>query len=172
MNDNDNPIENTTVLVVDNDGEMRRLVARLLTSLGVGRVLQAPDGEAAKQRLLEPESDRPDVVITELDMTPMDGVQLLTWIRHDDGSPNPLIPVILLTARSDPNLIFQMRDLGVKEILARPMTTNSLERRLRAALEHPRRFIDATDYREPDRRRRESSDGGRDQRGRRVHADR
>ena len=92
MNDNDNPIENTTVLVVDNDGEMRRLVARLLTSLGVGRVLQAPDGEAAKQRLLEPESDRPDVVITELDMTPMDGVQLLTWIRHDDGSPNRSSP--------------------------------------------------------------------------------
>ncbi len=172
MNDNDNSIENTTVLVVDNDGEMRRLVARLLTSLGVGHVLQAPDGKAAKKHLLEPENDSPGVIITELDMAPMDGVQLVTWIRHDDGSPNPLIPVILLTARSDPNLIFQMRDLGVKEILAKPMTANSLERRLRAALEHPRRFIDATNYRGPDRRRRESSHGGRDRRGRRVHADR
>lgn len=171
-NDNDNPIENTTVLVVDNDGEMRRLVARLLESLGVGHVLQAPDGEAAKKHLLEPENDSPDVIITELDMAPMDGAQLLAWIRHSNESPNPLVPVILLTARSDPNLIFQMRDLGVREILAKPITAKSLERRLRAVLEPPRRFIDAISYRGPDRRRRESSHGGRDRRGRRVHADR
>ncbi len=172
MNDNDNSIENTTVLVVDDDEDNRHLVASLLTSLGVGRVLHAADGEAAKKQLLEPESDPPDVIITELDMEPIDGAQLLAWIRQDHESPNPLIPVILLVARSDPNLIFQMRDLGVKEILARPMTASSLERRLRAALEHPRRFIDATDYREPERRRRDLSHGERDQRGRRVPADR
>lgn len=172
MNDNDNPIENTTVLVVDDDEDNRHLVASLLTSLGVGNVLQAPDGEAAKKHLLKPENDAADVVITELDMEPMDGAQLLTWIRHGDDSPNPLIPVVLLTARSDPNLIFQMRDLGVKDILAKPITASSLERRLRAVLEPPRRFIDATEYRGPDRRRRDSSHGERDRRGRRVHADR
>lgn len=172
MNDNDNPIENTTVLVADNDGDMRRLVARLLKSLGVGRVLHAPDGETAKKHLLEPETDRPDVVITELDMEPMDGAQLLAWIRRDDESPNPLIPVILLTGQSDPKFIFLMRDLGVNEVLAKPITASNLERRLRAALSRPRRFIDAINYCEPDRRRRDLPHGGRDQRGRRVPADR
>ena len=172
MNDNDNPIENTTVLVVDDNEDTRHLVAGLLTSLGVGRVLHAPDGETAKQQLLEPENNPPDVIITELDMEPMDGAQLLAWIRHGDESPNPLVPVILLTARSDPNLIFQMRDLGVREILAKPITANNLERRLRAVLEPPRRFIDAISYRGPDRRRRDLSHGGRDRRGRRIHADR
>lgn len=172
MNDNDNPIENTTVLVADNDGDMRRLVARLLKSLGVGRVLHAPDGETAKKHLLEPETDRPDVVITELDMEPMDGAQLLAWIRQDDESPNPLIPVILLTGQSDPKFIFLMRDLGVNEVLAKPITASNLERRLRAALSRPRRFIDAINYCGPDRRRRDLPHGGRDQRGRRVPADR
>lgn len=174
-NDNDNPIESTTVLVVDDDGDMRRLVARLLTSLGVGHVLQAPDGEAAKKHLLEPESDRPDVVITELDMKPMDGAKLLTWIRRDDESPNPLIPVILLTTQSDPKFIFLMRNLGVNEVLAKPITASNLERRLRAALSRPRRFIDAINYCGQDRRRRDLPHGGRDQRdqrGRRVPADR
>jgi len=172
VNDNDNPIENTTVLVADNDGDMRRLVARLLKSLGVGRVLHAPDGETAKKHLLEPETDRPDVVITELDMEPMDGAQLLAWIRQDDESPNPLIPVILLTGQSDPKFIFLMRDLGVNEVLAKPITASNLERRLRAALSRPRRFIDAINYCGPDRRRRDLPHGGRDQRGRRVPADR
>ncbi len=172
MNDNDNPIENTTVLVVENDGETRQLVARLLKSLGVGRVLHAPDGETAKKHLLEPETDRPDVVITELDMEPMDGGQLLAWIRQDDESPNPLIPVILLTGQSDPKFIFLMRDLGINEVLSKPITAGNLERRLRAALSRPRRFIDAINYCGPDRRRRDLPHGGRDQRGRRVHADR
>jgi CheY-like chemotaxis protein len=73
-----------TVLVVEDHDFQRRTILQILANLGVGSLLEAADGEQALG-LLE-RGERPDVVVCDLDLPGMDGVELVQRIseRHAD----------------------------------------------------------------------------------------
>jgi len=81
-----------TVLVVDDSEVDRRLVGGLLEKSGTCTVVYAPDGKAALQQF---ELGIPDLVLTDLQMPEMDGLELVAAIKGDF----PLTPVILMTAQ-------------------------------------------------------------------------
>lgn len=83
-----------TVLVVDDDDEVREYIAELLSVRY--RVLQADDGKEATRII---ESDRPDLVISDVMMPGLDGLELCRWVRSEPRLAST--PVILVTALAE-----------------------------------------------------------------------
>lgn len=157
-------LSDLTVMVVEDDQQMLELIGALLARLGIDQVVKTTDGEQAKQRLLDDDEAPIDLVISDLRMRPMSGGDLVGWIRNGEDTPNRYLPVILLTGHAELNRIIQLRDLGVNEVLTKPITINNLSRKILTVVERPRRFVDAGNYFGPDRRRRDLPFGGRDRR--------
>jgi two-component system, chemotaxis family, chemotaxis protein CheY len=99
-------------------------------------------------------SDPFDIVIMEWNTTPMDGIEFLNHVRTSPTSPNRMMPILLMTARSEKEYVMQARDGGITEFLSKPFTVEALYKRLVSIIAYPRAFIDAELYFGPDRRRR------------------
>lgn len=69
-------------------------------------------------------SDRPDVVLLDIRMDGLGGVEVLTRIRSLD----PTLPVIMLTGNGDPQLIRQTREIGAYGYLVKPVELDRLNR--------------------------------------------
>ncbi len=81
-----------TVLVVDDDGDMRFML-RILLERGGYQVTEAGDGQAA---LLSIKANKPDLVVTDMRMPRMDGGELIERLRSDEDTAR--LPIILVTA--------------------------------------------------------------------------
>jgi CheY-like chemotaxis protein len=99
------------VLVVEDTDDARDVLARMLR-LGGFQPVTAENGSAA---LTELEKRTPDVVLLDLMMPHMNGVQLLDRMRHDPRWAD--LPVVLLTAVSEGRLISEAAELGVQDII-------------------------------------------------------
>jgi CheY-like chemotaxis protein len=139
------------ILVVDDNRHMRIVIAQILRALGVGEIYEAGDGSEALQVMRR---HIVDIVMTDYAMEPIDGVDFVGLLRHSPDSPNPMIPVIMVTAYSTARRVAEARDAGVNEILVKPITTRAILDRLSRVIDHPRPFVSAGDYFGPDRRRR------------------
>ena len=118
----------TTVLVVDDNADMRTYLARLLSPIWAVRT--APDGEEALARIAE---RRPDVVLTDVMMPRIDGFELLHRLRADPATRS--IPVIVLTARAGQEAAVEGFEAGVDDYLAKPFQAAELIARVRVAVE-------------------------------------
>ena len=148
-------LERLNFLVVDDSSHMRSLVRSVLRGLGAKHIEEATDGADAYARL---GTYPADVVICDWQMSPMNGLEFVRLLRTGTDSPNPLVPVILLTAHTEAQRVMEARDAGVTEFLAKPISAQQLCSRIRAVIEHPRPFIRAESYVGPDRRRRQDPD--------------
>ena len=99
------------ILVVDDTEDARDVLARLLR-LGGFVAVTAEDGIAALKAL---ELDHPDLVLLDLMMPRMNGVQVLATMRQDPRWKN--LPVMLLTAVSDGPLITEAARLGIDDFI-------------------------------------------------------
>jgi two-component system, chemotaxis family, chemotaxis protein CheY len=136
-------------LIVDDNENMRALLKRILTRIGVASV-EFPDGSAA---LAAVPGIRPDLILTDLTMAPMDG---LTFARTLRASPNDqirLIPIIMITGHTEKHHIEAARDHGVNEILAKPITIAALMQRIEQIIYRPRPYVRTQSFFGPDRRR-------------------
>ncbi|MEE8284349.1 MAG: response regulator [Alphaproteobacteria bacterium] len=145
-------LERLNFLVVDDNRHMRSLVRTILRALGARNVAEATDGADAYQRL---GTYAPDVIICNWQMSPMDGLEFVRLVRTDTESPNPFVPVIMLTAHTEAKRVVEARDAGVTEFLAKPISAHQLYSRIVAVIERPRPFIRAKPYVGPERRRRQ-----------------
>ncbi len=144
-------LERLNFLVVDDNGHMRALVKSVLRGLGARNIKDATDGADAFKRL---RTYAADIIICDWRMLPMDGLDFVRLVRTDKDSPNPLVPVIMLTGHTEANRVTEARDAGVNEFLAKPISAQQLQLRIRAVMKHPRSFVRAQSYAGPDRRRR------------------
>lgn len=130
---------------------MRVLLAEILRAIGVIHIYEANDGAEGLQML----RDHPvDLVMTDLSMQPLDGIDFVRLIRTSPDSPNPKVPVVMVTGHSTLSRVHEARDAGVSELLAKPLTARGVIERLHQALEHQRPFVKSEGYVGPDRRRR------------------
>ena len=144
-----------SILVVDDDPDICALINDLLRALGFGRCLTAVNGEVAMAILADSEATPIDLVITEIAMEPGDGGDLLQWIRRSLKSPNRFMPVVLMTGQTEMEAMLRMRDLGVTEVLAKPLSLDRLCSVIDGLIASPRRFVESGRYFGPDRRRLE-----------------
>lgn len=75
-------------------------------------------------------SEPVDIVITEWNTAPLNGLQFIDYVRNSPQSPNRLLPILLMTARSEQPYVVQARDRGITEFLAKPFTVESFHQRL------------------------------------------
>jgi len=148
-------IANLSFLVVDDNKHMRALVKSILHSFGSKNVHDASNGsEAYKELKVFPA----DIIITDWNMAPMNGVEFTRLVRTGKDSPNPFTPIIMLTGHTERHRIMNARDSGVNELLAKPISAKGLYSRICAIIENPREFVRTKNYFGPDRRRKNSED--------------
>ncbi|MGY1856467.1 ATP-binding protein [Modestobacter sp. SYSU DS0290] len=117
-----------TVLVVDDNADMRSYLVRLLSPIWAVRT--SPDGEDALRSIAE---HRPDVVLTDVMMPRIDGFELLRRLKADPGTRS--IPVIMLTARAGQEAAVEGLAAGADDHLAKPFQAAELVHRVRVAVE-------------------------------------
>lgn len=144
-------LDRLKVLVVDDNKHTRQMLAQILRALGIHQIYEAGDGAEGLQAL---RSHAADIVLTDLAMEPLGGIEFVRLLRTSPESPNPLIPVIMITGHSTMKAIRDARDAGVNEFMAKPITARGVIERLVQVVDHARHFVRAGDYFGPDRRRR------------------
>ena len=147
--------KNVKILLVEDNVQMLQLLKTVLQSFGVGTVIACLNGEEAfKEFCLH----NPDLVITDWLMTPCDGIMLSQKIRNEPLSPNPFVPIILMTGFSQERRVINARDTGVTEFLVKPFNARDLYKRIYQIIEKPRQFVKTEGFFGPDRRRKRGDD--------------
>lgn len=154
-------LKNLRILVVEDDFAMRELLRDVLKAFDVGEIRTAHDGNSAIQELRKFSAD---IVIIDWHMTPMNGLECLKHIRQSHDTPNPFVPVIMLTAFSDKPRVLASRDAGITNFMAKPVTAKRLYNRIAAVIEDDRNYIRTSDFFGPDRRRVTRTYPGQDRR--------
>jgi two-component system chemotaxis response regulator CheY len=144
-------LEQLKILLVDDNHHMRVLLTELLRAVGINRVYEAGDGAEGLQMM---RSHPVDIIMTDLAMEPLDGIDFVRLLRNSSDSPNQMIPVIMVTGHLTLRRIQEARDAGVNEFVAKPITARNVLERLQLIIDHPRPFVRTDDFFGPDRRRR------------------
>lgn len=155
--------ETLKVLVVDDSRPMRSLIKSFLYGFGIKNVTESNDANEGFSVFKESE---PDLVITDWRMPPTDRIELVKNIRLDPESPNPYLPIIMLTGFTELNRVKQARDAGVTAFLAKPVSATALYKRLCTVTDDQRAFVRVGKFFGPDRRakRRVEAYSGRNRR--------
>jgi two-component system response regulator ResD len=114
-----------TVLVVDDEPIVREVVVRYLAREG-HRTLEAADGDAARAQI---EQADPDLVVLDVMLPGMDGLDLCRWIRSSSE-----LPVIMLTARGEEADRIVGLELGADDYVTKPFSPRELAARVRSVL--------------------------------------
>ncbi len=138
-----------SVLVVDDNSYMRRIVRTMLGGFGMRIVFEA---ETVDDAIALAGRDMPDIVLTDWYMPNRDGSELVRFLRNEKNSPNPYVPIILLTAYTEKQHVLKAAELGVNEILCKPISATALYRRIYNVLYKPRPFIRTKTYFGPEPR--------------------
>ena len=139
------------ILLVDDSQHMRTMITEILRAVGVRHIAQAHDGsEALNVMRYEPV----DIVIADLAMSPVDGIDFVRLLRNSPDSPNHLCPVIMMSGHSTERRVGEARDAGVNTFIAKPITARGVLERIAEVVDHPRPHARSSDYFGPDRRRR------------------
>lgn len=143
------------VLIVDDSAFMRKTLNKILTGFGFRHIYEAADAVDGLSLLKQ---HNIDLVITDWVMDPLDGVEFTKIIRSGTDTPNPYVPILMLTGYTEKYRIEKARDAGITEFLAKPISSETLFKRLISVVETPRKFVETDKYKGPDRRRNHSDD--------------
>jgi two-component system KDP operon response regulator KdpE len=113
------------ILVVDDEAQITRVLKTTLSSQGYG-IRTASDGEEALQLMKD---WTPDLIVTDLRMPNMDGLQLCRHIRTESR-----IPIIVLSVKGEEKIKVEALDAGADDYITKPFSVNELLARVRAAL--------------------------------------
>lgn len=121
--------KNMKVLVVDDYRTMLRILRNLLRQLDFRNVDEATDGTDALQKLKEGGFG---LVISDWNMEPMTGIQLLRAVRADEKLKR--IPFIMVTAESKPENVVAAKQAGVSNYIVKPFNAQTLKMKMSSVL--------------------------------------
>ena len=121
----------------------------MLGEMGFSNVEVTLSGAEARECLRKKHFD---FLITEWNIKDVDGISLINHIRRDPGSPNPTLPIIMLTGRAEQADVSAARDTGINEYVIKPFSAKTIYDRLERIIEKPRNFIAGPTFVGPDRR--------------------
>jgi two-component system KDP operon response regulator KdpE len=116
-----------SILVIEDDDETRRVVVRNLTARGY-RVEPVADGRTALERW---EARRPDIILLDLGLPDMDGLQIVRRVRREATTP-----IVILSGRYEEREKVEALDRGADDYVTKPFGVDELDARLRVALRH------------------------------------
>lgn len=120
---------NMRVLVVDDYSTMRRIVRNLLQQIGFNNIDEATDGSSALAKLRESQFG---MIISDWNMEPMSGLQLLQEVRADMKLKD--LPFIMVTAESKTENVVTAKQAGVSNYIVKPFNAATLKQKIEGAL--------------------------------------
>ena len=117
------------ILIVDDFKTMLKIVESLLRQLGFKNIDEATDGSAALEKI---KVNKYDLILSDWNMEPMTGLELLKHVRANDATKH--IPVVLITAESKTENIIAAKQAGVNNYIVKPFGASTLKEKLTAVL--------------------------------------
>jgi len=145
-------LDNIKVMVIDDNKHMTALVVEILLALNVRDVVSVSD---AAKAFTELKHFCPDVILVDWNMQPLDGLDFVRLVRTAKDSPNPFVPIIMLSGYTEYRRVTEARDAGVNEFLAKPISAKSIYQRMISIIDNPRPFIRTKNYFGPCLRRQD-----------------
>ena len=142
--------EQISLLIADPSKYMRSLLVGLARSFGFRTINEAADGQSAINLMRERHID---IIVIDGPMMPMDGYEFTKHIRNSPETPNPFLPVIMVSAHTELTQVKQARDVGVTEFLAKPISAKTMLVRFCSVIDNQRAFVRSSKFIGPDRRR-------------------
>lgn len=121
--------KNMPILIVDDYKTMLRIVRNLLKQLGFENVDEATDGTMALAKVKEKQYG---LIISDWNMEPMSGFELLTRIRADDTTK--ALPFIMVTAESKTDNVIAAKKAGVNNYIVKPFNVDTLKQKMTAVI--------------------------------------
>ncbi|MCU0986237.1 MAG: chemotaxis response regulator CheY [Acetobacteraceae bacterium] len=123
--------KNMNILIVDDYKTMLRIIRNLLRQLDFQNVDEATDGAAALSML---RTGSYGLVISDWNMQPMTGLQLLQEVRADAKLKN--MPFIMVTAESKTENVVAAKQAGVSNYIVKPFNAETLKEKIEKVLVH------------------------------------
>jgi len=117
------------IIVVDDYNTMRRIIRNLLKQLGFDNVDEAADGGEALAKMQEKAYQ---LVISDWNMEPMTGLELLKLVRADEKLK--LTPFIMVTAESKPENVIAAKQAGVSNYIVKPFNAETLKTKMTSVI--------------------------------------
>lgn len=118
-----------SILIVDDYKTMLRIIRNLLKQIGFNNVDEASDGSEALNKM---RSKGYDLVISDWNMEPMTGYELLKEVRADEMLKS--IPFIMVTAESKTDNVIAAKKAGVNNYIVKPFNAATLKQKLASVL--------------------------------------
>lgn len=116
------------VLVVDDSKFMRRIVKKHLKTMGLENTVEASDGKEALALL---KNEKVDLILSDLNMRGINGIEFLKAVRADNEIKD--IIFIMLTAESQPHIVFEAVKARVSKYVLKPFTRETLQENIEKA---------------------------------------
>lgn len=131
----DGSLNNIKILIIDDQATMRKIVTQLLFQIGKFNIVEASNGlEALKMVTASQGKKIPDVIISDLHMDGMDGIELCNKLRLSKVPGVKEIPILMLTGESDEFILKVSKQVGAFKILSKPIGAPELKKHISAAL--------------------------------------
>ena len=121
------------VLAIEDNDFMRETLVTMLRDLGFRDIAEAHDGNDALHQL---ELANPGLIICDVAMQPMDGLQFVEALRAHAWHAAKQVPVIFLTAHTEAPIVKRAVKLGVEAYVVKPVQKKQLEARILTVLEN------------------------------------
>lgn len=143
-------IQDLSILVVDDNQYMRKIVRNMLMNIGVRKVYEAGDGIAGLDviRIVAP-----DVAIIDWELPLLNGAEFVRIVRSPGVFPFADIPIIMLSSHGERWRVVEAVRIGVNEYLMKPVSAQALLDRLTSIVAKPRRIVQLGDYYGPEPRK-------------------
>lgn len=126
--------KNIRVMVIDDQRTMRMIVRRLLMAGGVRDVSEAENALVGLEKLRAGEIREPDVIVCDLHMDEMDGLEFCNAVRRDQTVLKGTTPILVLTGDDDPLLHEVIAQVGAAKVLLKPISSVALLKEIETAV--------------------------------------
>ncbi|MCH2204667.1 MAG: response regulator [Lentisphaerales bacterium] len=115
------------VLLIDDSTTMRKIQRRALNSLGIEDIDEAPNGKEGVDKL-QAENYRYNLVMLDMNMPEMGGLEVLKVVRADPNSNN--IPIVMCTSVADKEQVMEAIKSGASNYVVKPFTPEDLQKKV------------------------------------------
>lgn len=119
--------EKFTVLVIEDQPFVRRTIVQILKQIGFQTIAEADNGETGMQECIR---TRPDLIVCDIDMKPVSGLQFLAQLRNASDVGDNRTPVVFLTNHTESDIVKKAMALGVNGFVVKPPSFGALKERV------------------------------------------
>jgi two-component system chemotaxis response regulator CheY len=143
-------IQDLSILIVDDNQYMRKIVRNLLVNIGVRKVYEASDSIAGLDAI---RIVTPDIVILDWELPLLNRAEFVRIVRSPGVFPVPDVPIIMLSSHGERWRVVEAVRLGVNEYLRKPVSAQALLDRMTSIVARPRPVVQLGDYYGPEPRK-------------------